>query len=468
MTVNMSAVPPAVNSTLSYPGETMAEEILGTMTLDQLRGAMRSRGVRRMLVKFLAANDNSKNQVYLGGDLSVVNVLPADEPVAASSGSHAEPIFKARLDFAWLDDQGSPHAAPNAQLILYPQYPEVRFSGFLRGASAAPSDAMASRALGRLLILGITGDRRVIGYASTADSPLAKQLKSTDLEADVGVFRIVPMTPAASDANSRASLLAELCRIHRAGPIVGWRLGANNETIPCTAPNCVGVTLESELGIVANSNASPDYLGWEVKAHSVARLDRPKSGTITLMTPEPSGGLYKTEGVAEFVREFGYPDKQGRPDRLNFGGIHAVGVRTKSTGLRLALSGYDSDSSTLLKADGELALLDDSDRIAASWSFPKLLGHWQRKHAKAAYVPAIRATTTTTSYQYGSEILLCEGTDFLRLLRAIADGSVYYDPGIKLENASGAALAKRRSQIRIAFSRLPRLYLHTSEANACA
>lgn len=464
----MSANPPAVNDDLRPIGEAMAAEILGSMTLDQLRMAMRSHGVRRLLVKFLSPNDNSKNQVYLGGDLSVVNVLPAGEPEAATSGSHAEPIFKARMAFAWLDDEGTVHPAPSAQLILYPQYPEVRFSGFLRAASAAPSEMMTSRAQGRLLVFGITGDRRVVGYAATSESPLAKQLAAADLEADVGVFRIVPIAAHDADGNSRASLLAELCRIHRAGPIAGWRLGPENQRYHCSAPNCVGVTLESELGIIANSNASPDFLGWEVKAHSVARLDRPSSGAITLMTPEPSGGFYKTEGVAAFVREFGYPDKKGRPDRLNVGGIHAVGVRTASTGLRLALNGYDGDSSTLLRADGELALIDDADRVAASWSFAKLLGHWQRKHAKAVYVPAIRASRAPVTFRYGAKILMCEGTEFLRLLRAVADGHVYYDPGIKLENASGTGTTKRRSQLRIAFSQLPLLYHDATMTSACS
>lgn len=446
----------------------MAEDILGTMSLDQLRAAMRAKGARRLLVKALSSNDNSKNQVYLGGDFSVLNVLPAAEPVAASSGSHTEPIFKARLDFAWLDDTGAAHSAPSAQLILYPQYPEVRFSGFLRGASAAPSELMTSRDAGRVLAFGITGDRRVIGYAVPAESSLAKQLAASNLEVDVGVFRIVPLDHLYSDQSSRARLLAELCRIHRAGPIHGWRLGAPNERIACTAPNCVGVTLESELGIVPNAKSSPDYLGWEIKAHSVARLDRPTAGAITLMTPEPTGGFYKSHGVAAFVREFGYADKRGRPDRLNVGGVHAIGVRTKSTGLRLALNGYDSDSSTLLRADGELALLDDADRVAASWSFPKLLGHWQRKHAKAAYVPAVRETSSPVAFRYGAEILMCEGTDFLRLLRALADGDVYYDPGIKLENASGEGTTKRRSQMRISFSRLSTLYHGTVLKNACS
>jgi hypothetical protein len=48
-------------------------------------------------------------------------------------------------------------------------------------------------------------------------------------------------------------------------------------------------------------------------------------------------------------------------------------------------------------------------------------------------------------------VRLCEGTDFLRFLRASADGKVYYDPGIKLENASDPQRkkTKRRSQFRI-------------------
>jgi hypothetical protein len=34
---------------------------------------------------------------------------------------------------------------------------------------------------------------------------------------------------------------------------------------PCTAPQCGGFTLEAELGIPKNSEAEPDFLGWEVK-----------------------------------------------------------------------------------------------------------------------------------------------------------------------------------------------------------
>ena len=66
-------------------------------TLDQIRSMMRDRGARRLLVKVLSRNDNSKHQIYLGGDLGVLNIIPAGEPVAGTSGKMGNPIFKAPL-----------------------------------------------------------------------------------------------------------------------------------------------------------------------------------------------------------------------------------------------------------------------------------------------------------------------------------------------------------------------------------
>ena len=51
---------------------------------------------------------------------------------------------KADVRFFWLDEEVL-HPAPNAQLILYPKYPEVRMSGFLMGCSKAPSELMRQR-----------------------------------------------------------------------------------------------------------------------------------------------------------------------------------------------------------------------------------------------------------------------------------------------------------------------------------
>lgn len=96
--------------------------------------------------------------------------------------------------------------------------------------------------------------------------------------------------------------------------------------LDCDAPNCGGYTLEAELGIMPNGYAEPDFMGWEVKQYGVDSFSRVGSATITLMTPEPTEGLYVSQGVEHFIRTYGYPDQNGRPDRLNFGGVHKAGV----------------------------------------------------------------------------------------------------------------------------------------------
>lgn len=45
-------------------------------TLSGLVALMKSYGAVRFYAKKLAPNDNSKNQVYLGGDFSVLNIIP--------------------------------------------------------------------------------------------------------------------------------------------------------------------------------------------------------------------------------------------------------------------------------------------------------------------------------------------------------------------------------------------------------
>lgn len=108
------------------------------MRLNQLQAMMEAKGCTSILVKQLAANDNSKNQVYLGGNFEAVNCFPNLNITPDATGSHG-PVFKAPLRFVWVDASGLEYAAPATQLILYPQYPEVRVSGFLKGCSHAPS-----------------------------------------------------------------------------------------------------------------------------------------------------------------------------------------------------------------------------------------------------------------------------------------------------------------------------------------
>ena len=116
-------------------------------TLSKLIDLMRHNGTQRIYAKKLAPNDNSKNQVYLGGGFGALNIIPHgeiitdDRPLAGAKRERP----KAKVDFWWIDDGGM-YNAPDAQLILYPDYPEVRMSGFLKGCRAAPSQIMTVRA----------------------------------------------------------------------------------------------------------------------------------------------------------------------------------------------------------------------------------------------------------------------------------------------------------------------------------
>lgn len=179
---------------------------------------------------------------------------------------------------------------------------------------------------------------------------------------------------------------------------------------------------------------------------------------FALTAPEPTEGVYASEGVEAFIRRFGYRDRE-IADRMNFGGIHNALRACAATGLVLTLVGYDGRKRKITDLTGGIALLTSEGEAAAIWPYTGLLAHWNRKHMRAAYVPSIVREERVRQYRFGSRVRLGIGTDFLLFLDAVSVGAVYYDPGIKMENASTAHLQiKRRSQFRIRSAQIPLLY----------
>lgn len=124
----------------------------------------------------------------------------------------------------------------------------------------------------------------------------------------------------------------------------------------------------------------------------------------------------------------------------------------------MTMSGYDAVSGKMTDVNGGITLVNADLEIAASWSFKGMMAHWNRKHAKAAYVPSL-FRTPPPEYRYGGQVLMCEQTDFLRFLKSFAAGKIYYDPGIKIEEAtSSRPRTKQRSQFRVAHGDLIDLY----------
>ena len=95
------------------------------LNLERLKQLMRASGAKQLYLKRLAENDNSKNQIYLGPDLTALNVLP-NGPLASDPGKPN--LLKSPLHFSWITPAGTVIRAPGAQLILYPH---VLFTGWI-------------------------------------------------------------------------------------------------------------------------------------------------------------------------------------------------------------------------------------------------------------------------------------------------------------------------------------------------
>ena len=452
-----------------------ADSWLSEIDLTTVFAMLRDNGATEVLYKILPKNANSKNQVYLASDLSQLGKIPSGEVTLHVSTSQKsgtqEAVFRSSLDFHWLGRNGQPIRAPHAKLIFYPQYPEVRFSGFLQGSQGAPSSLWVKESRGeepdRILILGFGNGTRIFAITLPPESPAAREIAASGPHDTYGVLHILPM-PGQDEGNGFMELMRALCDIHRRDWVPSTRLDPHGNLIPCNASNCNGNTLESLLDIRSNGYSLPDFRGWEVKARQVPNADKPGASVVTLFTPEPTSGVYTSEGVIEFIRRYGYMDTKGRDDRLNFGGIYRANKPVHDrTGLRLVLDGFNAESGKYSSA-GAIQLLDRKDNVAAAWPFVKLMDHWKAKHAHAAFVPAQQRLEPERQYRYGRNILLGEGAEFGLFLGAVHEGKIYYDPGIKLEAASSTnPKPKKRSQFRVSSKHIATLYTHCKTIDAC-
>lgn len=434
--------------------------------LAEVRTAFVAAGCQRLYAKILATNDDSKKQIYLGGDLSALSLFPFARPVPSTKKDSAAQF--AALKFRWLVENSVETVAPTAKLIVYPDYPEVRLSGFLKGCERAPTEALREYAArdfpDRVLFMGVRGDSEIVAMLVWRAAAIVSQLQALPDSERRGVFNVINLRGA---VDTKTELCRRLCEIHGKGWLPPKRLGAGG-LVDCKGTNCGGYTLEAALGVAANGVSEPDLLGWEIKQHGVTNFVRPPSGVVTLFTPEPNGGVYADEGVSAFIERFGYADKIGREDRRNFGGTHRCGEFNASTGLTLVCTGFDRVKGVVSDLAGGVELVDRTGVVAARWAFVELLEHWRRKHAAAAFVPSMVRRTPSIAYCYGREIHLGVETDFNLLLRAFCAGTVYYDPGIKMEAASSSApVIKRRSQFRTKFANLASLYKTFSHVDAC-
>ncbi|WP_161978439.1 MvaI/BcnI family restriction endonuclease [Sphingomonas oligophenolica] len=429
--------------------------------LARLRSLFAGRGVRTLYIKHLSAKqDNEKNQIYLGKGLDgILNLFPAtivarsaSESVGKRRSAAGKPKLEARLRLAWLGENGETSPAPDARIIDYFQYPEARLSGFIKGCANAP-DALRRNHQAqygrRILVLGTAPDGTVLGRVLTErDDPVVADFPDLPVLPAVPVLRVLSIAGPAGVAPYDL-LLAEITAIAAAGwhPSVILKPGAAGP-VPFRGNQGAGYTLEALLGVVANAGKAPDAHGYEIKSF--------RGDKISLMTPTPDGGFQGTHTFREFMGRYGRPAVKG-DGSMRFTGTHRVGLVSPTTGFGMRVRGYDAAADTF-DADAGIAVEmfhPGTGDIVASWSLERLANSWNAKHASAMYVPATEraspGTPGSSDYRFGPHVLVGEGTDVFRLIRAIHDGVVWYDPAdsIYIDNR-----AKVRPQWRTSAGKL--------------
>jgi hypothetical protein len=438
--------------------------VTADLSLEAICRKMQKLGAQRIILKPLANNDNSKQQIYLGSDFHVIRQIPSGNVRSAGVGKYG-PVFKAPINLYWFSMDGTVELAKGSQLILYPKYPEVRLSGMVRGCCLAPSHLLqpptkeerkAREGSTRYLILGVRKES-VLAWVSAwkdfASLEATELINRGAISLATSVFYEYCLQPQQS-TDSRTQLIHKLKEIYHNSPHSGRRLNAKGVLLDYKAQNGAGYTLEALFGITPNGHSSPDFMDWELKAHS--------SGPVTLMTPEPDSGSYRQDILA-FMDSYATSTSESKK---NFASRHNINIFNKKSGLTLRFEGYDKSSGQISDPDGGLMLRDSAGNLAAGWSFSKMIEIWKRKHANTCFV-SYKRHPDINAYSYGPNILLATGTDLASYLNALANSIIYYDPGtnIKYVKKRQTWVPKKRNQFRVKEGDINTLYVAVEKIN---
>lgn len=440
----------------------------GILTFKEVDNLFSESGVRKLFIKELATKqDNDKNQIYLasgGKTNSILNTFSAELRYRSASTSTSKsnskegiPKIEMLLNFSWLTADGKLHRAPHAKIINYFQYPEARFSGFLKSCDAPPDALRRDRQdlYGkRVLVLGSNDSGETFGLVLTErDDPVVSKLP------DFPASRLFPalhehVIGAESGRSPRELLIDELTHLsgkwHRSMTL----RPRDSEPVPFRGNQGAGFTLEALLKVARNSDKAPDKHGFELKAFQ-------PSGRISLMTPTADLGFEGKSTFRNFMERYGWQGTKHSDRRVFNGTFKYQTPKQTHAGHELALELFGFNAAlTALDGNGGLSSVDlrslGEGLVAAGWSFQKLLDGWQEKHASACYVEYEKRPYSghgnehDHEYRFTGRFMVCEGTSIWNFIKGIADRNVYYDPGHEIR-ADG--VTKQRPQWRISVTR---------------
>ena len=408
--------------------------------------------------KILGPNNNSKQQVYLAGDLRDLSWLPHGEVTQAVGSSRKPrsggPILHVAIDLFWLTADG-PERAPHAQLIAYPQYPEVRLSGLLRDSPGAPSELLRidqrGKEPGRVLLLAPWGTKGVIAALVGPETEAAAHVRRLAAGSNDLIGRW-----ALRDSREEAtleSLLGDLADVVAQGWIQGERMRPDRVVVPYNARNAGGYTLEARLGIPSNADPAAD-VGGVAELKQIGRT----SGRLTLMDLPPVNGAFCDLAPLEFFKRFGRQAKNGA--RMDFTFARSRGHRFEYR------QGHPDDGVP------DAFVLSMGNAVIGEWPLAHVAGHWTRKHRTTVVVQSEMARDRNgfRLFRYLPTVWIHEGARLGRLIQATGTGHLRIDPGCRIERRSddGWGDVKTRFGFRIAAKHIGGLYERSEKVDVSA
>lgn len=436
-------------------------------TVAEIAGMLSAHGVEVALLKVLPKNANDKNQIYIASDFGVLydlfDMTLAERGESASetksrseSGTRIpEAVFNS---FAWIRRDRTLVRGKRVKAIIYPQYPEARLSGLQTIENSMPQSLSVGYTkenpdARRLLVLGRLPGGKCVGAVYIDITPGLEQ----EIAALPGFERARACKRLLIDQGNSSKLEARLASV-LGRSVRGCRLDAFGRSLPFSGTQVCGYTLEHQLGIIPNSGMDGDLYGIELKTHTQVK--------VTLFTPEPDGGHYVRD-FAGFMNKYGYRDDDGD---LRLTGIHRASIECAKSKLTLRVLehrvvdgkvidfAYDPSTPLTGKLDAvDVALIDQENEIAASWSLERLMNCWGAKHNEVVYIRAAKVANSNLDevalghehvVSFDPHVMWCRNTSAERLLSAINDGTIFLDPAPKL-HATDPSKNKRRAQWRV-------------------
>ncbi len=153
----------------------------------------------------------------------------------------------------------------------------------------------------------------------------------------------------------------------------------------------IGYTLETLLGISANSSGKPDYKGIELKSGRIREIGRGSRSTIISKAPEWATSAIKS--ARELVAEYGYLDESTGLKNLHVTISHVPNVQ----GLCFApVEGPEYLESVAMGSDQRV-------RQVVHWPIPVLLERISTKHRETFWIKAKTQSSTAGVEQFKYE-----------------------------------------------------------------